>query len=153
MAVKLERRIGIAAPDEVVWEVLSDIEAWPTWNAMYPRARGELRIGAPWELDLALRGQPPRTITPTVLDWVPYDHIHLRMTMMRGWATSIRYLEIEKMGPTNVIFSNGELFDGWFGPSMARKQRNPLLEAFDNLNQAIKEKSETIWNERNVSAK
>ena len=46
VSMKLERRIGIAAPDEVVWEVLSDIEAWPSWNAMYPRARGELRIGA-----------------------------------------------------------------------------------------------------------
>ena len=153
MSIKFERRIGIAAPDEVVWEVLSDIEAWPTWNAMYPRARGELRIGAPWELDLALRGHPVRTINPVILDWVPYDHIHWQLRMMRGWARSVRYLEIEKMGPTNVIFSNGELFDGWMGPSIARRLRNPLLEGFDNLNQAIKEKSETIWNERNVSAK
>lgn len=153
MSIKLERRIGINAPDEVVWEVLSDIPSWPTWNAMYPKAQGELRIGARWELDVALRGQPVRTVNPVILDWVPYDHIHWRLDMMRGWARSVRYLEIEKMGEANVIFSNGEIFDGWLGPSVAKRLRNPIIEAFEALNEALKEKSEAIWQERQVSAK
>jgi hypothetical protein len=153
MAIQLERRIGINAPDDVVWEILSDIEAWPSWNPMYTRAQGVIRIGDRWTLDVALRGQPARTIHPVILDWAPYDHIHWKLDMMRGWARSVRFLEIEKMGAENVIFANGEIFDGWLGPSVARRLRNPVLEGFEALNQAMKSRAEAIWNERKVSGK
>lgn len=148
MAVKLERRIGIQAPDEIVWELLSDIPGWAAWNPLYPRAEGEIRIGNRWSLDLALPGQPLRTINPVILDWAPYDHIHWRLDMMRGWARTVRFLEIEKMGEENVIFNNGEIFDGWLGPSIARRMRRPILDGFEALNEALKARAEALWVER-----
>ena len=148
MAVKLERLIGIQAPDELVWELLSDIPRWSTWNPLYPRAEGEIRIGHRWDLDLALPGQALRTINPVILDWAPFDHIHWRLDMMRGWVRTVRFLEIEKMGDENVIFSNGEIFDGWMGPSAARRLRRPILDGFEALNAALKAKAEAIWAER-----
>ncbi|MDO9474223.1 MAG: SRPBCC domain-containing protein [Caulobacter sp.] len=148
MAVKLERRIGIQAPDEIVWELLSDVPGWATWNPLYPRAEGEIRIGHRWDLDLALPGQTLRTIKPVILDWAPYDHIHWRLDMMRGWMRTVRFLEIEKMGEENVIFSNGEIFDGWLGPSAARRLRRPILDGFEALNEALKARAEAIWAER-----
>jgi hypothetical protein len=148
MAVKLERRIGIQAPDEIVWELLADIPGWAAWNPLYPRAEGEIRIGNRWSLDLALPDQPLRTINPVILDWAPYDHIHWRLDMMRGWARTVRFLEIEKMGEENVIFNNGEIFDGWLGPSIAKRMRRPILDGFEALNVALKAKSEALWAER-----
>jgi hypothetical protein len=148
MAVKLERRIGINAPDEIVWEILSDIPGWASWNPIHPRAQGVIRIGDRWDLDLALPGQPVRTINPVILDWAPYDHIHWRLDLQRGWVRTIRYLEIEKMGEENVIFSNGEFYDGWLGRSAARRIRRPLLDGFEALNEAMKAKAEALWAER-----
>jgi hypothetical protein len=153
MAVKLERRIGIQAPDEVVWEILADVERWPEWNPMYATARGEIRIGDRWSLERTLRGQPVTVINPVILDWAPYDHIHWRHDMMRGWARSIRFFEIEKMGEESIIYSTGEIFDGWLGGSAARRLRNPILEAFEAGNEALKARAEAIWNERRVSGK
>lgn len=152
MAVKLERRIGIQAPDEIVWEILSDIPGWADWNPIYPKAQGVIRIGDRWTLELALPGERPRTIHPVILDWAPYDHIHWRLDMLRGWARTVRFLEIEKMGEENVIFSNGEIFDGLLGPSIARRMRKPVLEGFEALNEALKTRAEALWNERKVSA-
>ncbi len=148
MPVKLERRIGIQAPDEIVWELLSDVPGWATWNPLYPRAEGVIRIGNRWSLDLALPDQPLRTINPVILDWAPYDHIHWRLDMMRGWARTVRFLEIEKMGEENVIFNNGEIFEGLLGPSVARRLRRPILDGFEALNVALKAKAEAIWAER-----
>ena len=153
MGIKLERRIGIQAPDDVVWEILSDIEGWSAWNPLYPRARGVIRIGDRWDLDLKLDGQPVRRIQPVILDWAPYDHIHWRLDMMRGWVRTIRFLEIEKMGEENVIFSNGEIFDGMLGGMVARRMRRPILDGFEALNEALKVRAETLWNERRVSGK
>ena len=148
MAVKLERRIGIQAPDEVVWEILSDISGWGDWTGIYPAAQGEIRIGNRWILELALPGESSRTINPVILDWAPYDHIHWRHDMLRGWARTVRYLEIEKMGEENVIFSNGEIFDGLLGPTIARRMRRKLLDGFEAMNEVLKARSEALWADR-----
>ncbi|MFZ4607889.1 MAG: SRPBCC family protein [Caulobacter sp.] len=148
MAVKLERRIGIQAPDEIVWEILSDISGWGDWTGIYPAAQGEIRIGNRWILELALPGESPRTINPVILDWAPYDHIHWRHDMLRGWARTVRYLEIEKMGEENVIFSNGEIFDGLLGPTIARRMRRKLLDGFEAMNDVLKTRSEALWADR-----
>lgn len=148
MAVKLERRIGIHAPDEVVWDILADIPGWADWNPMYPRAEGVIRIGDRWTAELALPGQSPRTINPVILDWAPYDHIHWRLDMMRGWVRTIRFLEIEVMGEENVIFSNGEIFDGSLGGFAAKRLRRPIIDSFEAMNEALKARAETVWSER-----
>lgn len=148
MAVKLERRIGIQAPDEIVWEILSDISGWGDWTGLYPAAQGEIRIGNRWTLELALPGEPPRTINPVILDWAPYDHIHWRHDLLRGWARTVRYLEIEKMGEENIIFSNGEIFDGTLGPFLARRLRRKLLDGFEAMNAVLKARSEALWADR-----
>ncbi|MFZ5671159.1 MAG: SRPBCC family protein [Pseudomonadota bacterium] len=153
MAIKLERRIGIQAPDEVVWDILSDLAGWSDWNPIYPKAEGTIRIGDRWTVELALPGQKPQTIHPVILDWAPYDHIHWRLSMMGGLVKTTRFLEIEKMGEENLFFSNGEIFDGWLGPSVAKRLRNPILQGFEALNQAMKTRAEALWAERKVSAK
>lgn len=145
MATKLERRIGIQAPDEIVWEILSDIPGWAAWNPMYPKARGEIRIGQRWTLELALPGQKRRTIHPVILDWAPYDHIHWRLDSLGGWVRTVRYLEIEKMGAENIIFSNGELFDGLLGRAAARRLRRPIIDGFEAMNEVLKQRSEALW--------
>lgn len=145
MAEKLERRIGIQAPDEIVWEILSDIPGWADWNPIYPRAQGEIRIGNRWTLDLALPGQPVRTIHPVILDWAPYDHIHWRLDILRGWARTVRFLEIEKMGPENVIFSNGEIFDGLLGGLIVGQVRKSVIDGFEAMNEVLKQRSEALW--------
>ena len=68
MPVKLEHRIGVQAPAEVIWESLFDVEGWAAWNPLYPRAAGVIRIGSTLSLDMALPGQAPQTVTPTILD-------------------------------------------------------------------------------------
>ena len=83
-----------------------------------------------------------------ILDWAPYDHIHWRHDMLRGWARTVRYLEIEKMGEENVIFSNGEIFDGLLGPTIARRMRRKLLDGFEAMNDVLKARSEALWADR-----
>lgn len=146
--MKLEHRIGIQAPDEIVWEILSDIPGWASWNPLYPRAEGVIRIGDVWSLDLALPGEKLQTIRPVILDWAPYDHIHWRLNALRGWVSTIRFLEIEKMGPENCIFSNGEIFGGMLGGLVAGRLRGPIRQGFADLGEALKAKSEALWAER-----
>lgn len=136
--VKIEHRLGIQAPAEAIWAVLADIPAWRGWNPLYPRAEGALRIGARLDLDLALPGRERRVIRPTIVDWVPNEQIHWRLSMFGGLLRSIRYFEIEQLGPANCILSNGELFDGPLTRAIGRKTAKTIRAGFAEFGEALK---------------
>jgi hypothetical protein len=143
--VKIEHRIGVKAPADAIWEVIADISDWANWNPLYTRAEGALRIGAQLTLDLALPGQPVRTIRPVILDWVPNDQIHWRLGMMGGLVKTIRYIEIEILAETGCIFSNGEVFGGYLGPTIAKRMRPAIQRGFRDMGEAVKARSEAAF--------
>lgn len=147
MAEKIEHRIGVKAPAETVWAFLSDLTTWSDWNPLYPQASGILRIGAPLTLTLALPGQAARTITPTVIDWVPREQIHWRLSAMGGLVRTVRYLEIEALNEESCVFSNGEIFMGLLGPRTLRQLKRPIRQGFAALGEAVRDRAERVWRE------
>jgi hypothetical protein len=145
MSVKIEHRVGIQAPPEAIWAVISDIEGWEAWNPIYPKARGTLRIGAPLTLELALRDRKPQTIHPVILDWIPNEQIHWRLTALGGLVRATRYLEIEQLNETGSIFSNGEVFDGPLAPVVLRSLARPVRHGFRAMGEAVKARVEATW--------
>lgn len=143
--LRIESRIGIAASTDAIWEVLTDFEGWKDWNPLYPRAAGEIRIGSKLDLDLAIPGRPVQRIQPTVLDWAPYDHLHWRLIALRGWVTTVRFLEIEELSPGSCIFSNGEIFSGFPVGFAIKPMRRQIREGFEAMNEALKARAEARW--------
>lgn len=146
--MKLEHRIGIHAPADVIWESLIDVPGWADWNPLYPKASGEVGFGKALELELALPGQQPQVIRPVVVDWTPFEHIHWNLRLMHGLVKTIRYLEIEALSETGCIFSNGEIFGGWLGPSVAQRQRGAIRAGFQALGEALRDRAEAAWRKR-----
>ena len=146
--VRVEDRIGIQAPAEVIWEIVHDLPAWAEWNPTYTAAAGEIRIGGTLVLTLALPGQPPQEIRPKVLEWVPGEQLHWQLTMMGGLIRTLRYIEIEARGPANTIVDNGELFGGFMGPSLGKRVGGTVRRGFRAMNEALKVRAEAVWAER-----
>jgi hypothetical protein len=145
MRVKIEHRLGIQAPPEAIWAVLADLEGWRDWNPLYPRAEGSLRIGATLDLDLAIPGEKLRSIRPVIVDWVPNDQIHWRLSALGGLVKTLRYLEIEKLTETGCIFANGEMFDGTLGPMVARRMGSSIRAGFAAMGEAVKARALQTW--------
>jgi hypothetical protein len=144
--VKIEHRIGVQAPAETIWAVLADIENWATWNPLYPRAEGRLKIGSPLTLELALPDRKPQTIRPVIIDWIPNEQIHWRVKALGGLVTATRFLEIEKLTETGCIFANGELFDGPLADVAVRSLRRAARRGFAAMGEAVKARAEAAWN-------
>jgi hypothetical protein len=147
----VEHRIGVQAPAEIVWEVVSEFETWTHWNPIYRRAEGQMKIGTALVLEQHLPGEPPRVIQPVVQDWVPYEQLHWRSSRVGGLVTAIRYLEIENMGPASSTFSNGELFMGLLVRLVRREERRKLKAAFTAMGEAVRDRAEALWSERGGS--
>ena len=45
VGARLEDRVGVQAPPEVVWRFVHDLTGWSGWNPLYTSAEGRIRIG------------------------------------------------------------------------------------------------------------
>ncbi|WP_374574099.1 SRPBCC family protein [Phenylobacterium sp.] len=143
--VRIEHRVGIQAPPETIWEVLYDLPGWSKWNPLYVEAEGQIRIGSTLRLKMVLPGEAAQDIRPVVLEWVPHEQLHWRLSLMWGMVSNTRYIEIEKLGETSCIVSNGELFGGLFGPSVAKRLGRKVWKGFEAMDLALKEEAEARW--------
>lgn len=147
MTTRVEHRIGVAAPADAVWDVLSDFPRWGEWNAVHPDFNGRLAIGGGVDFVEQLPGKSPARLAGIIEDWVPMDQIHIRVA--RGPLNrSLRYFEIEKLAETGCILSNGELYDGLIGARWAKLSQDDRFRAFRDLNEALKARAEQLWAER-----
>jgi hypothetical protein len=144
----VEHRIGVQAPAELVWEIVSDFSTWSDWNPIHPKAEGQLKIGTPLTVHHALPGEPVRVLQPIVKDWVPYEQLHWRSSRLGGFVTAIRYIEIENMGPGSSTFSNGELFVGLLVRWVSRDERRKLKAAYAQMGEALRDHAEALWSAR-----
>lgn len=144
MAFRIEHRIGIAAPADVIWDLLYDLPGWSRWNPLYPEVEGKLSIGATLRVTEAVPGRPTRTITPTVVDWEPPAQIlwrHNDGVMSR----CVRYQEIEALSETGCVFSNGAFFHGLLGERAAKSQRAAIYRGYEALGEAVKRHAEQLY--------
>jgi hypothetical protein len=146
--LRIEHRVGVQAPAEVVWDVVSDLESWAQWCALYPEAGGEIRIGSVLDITLALPGQAPQQIRPTVLEWVPNEQLHWKLSTMGGLVKTIRYFEIETLAEASCIVSNGEYLGGLMGPRVGKRMARTIYRAFAEMNDALKARAEALWQAR-----
>jgi hypothetical protein len=100
------------------------------------------------DLTLALPGQPEQQIRPTVLEWVPNEQLHWKLTMLGGLVKTIRYFEIESLAEASCIVSNGEIVGGLIGHRMGKRMARTIYRAFSDMNDALKARAEALWQAR-----
>lgn len=143
--VKIEHRVGVQAPSDVIWSLVHDLSSWKDWNPLYVKAEGEVRIGSVLALEMVLPGEAPTIIRPTVLEWVPLEQLHWRLKMMGGLISTTRYIEIEQIEAASCIVSNGEIFGGFLGPGIAKRMGRKVWRAFEAMDLALKAAAEAKW--------
>lgn len=146
--LRLEDRVGIQAPPEVIWEIVADLSRWHEWNPTYPKAQGQIRIGEILDLTLVLPGQPHQELKAKVLDWVPNEQLHWRLSLLGGLIRTTRYIEIQPLSETGCIVDNGEIFGGLMGVSLGRRMARPVRQGFKAMNEALKDRAEAEWAKR-----
>lgn len=150
--LRIEHRVGVQAPPEVIWGVIHDLAQWEQWNPLYPKAAGVIRIGATLDLTVALPGRAPQQIKPVVLEWVPGEQLHWRASMMGGLIKTVRFFEIEQLGDESCIVSNGEIIGGLLGPATGKRMGNAVYRGFREMDEALKARAEALWARQRKSA-
>jgi hypothetical protein len=145
LPIKIEHRIGVQTPAPPIWALISDINGWGAWNPLYPKAKGEVQFGSRLDLTVAIPGEAPREIHPTVQDWTPGEQIIWTLSMLGGLIRATRYIEIEILENGNCIFSNGEIFEGRLQWLIGKTQQRAMKRGFAAFGEAVRDRAEAAW--------
>ncbi|KQW81797.1 polyketide cyclase [Brevundimonas sp. Root1279] len=138
---RIEKRIGIRASTDRIWEVIHDLGFWDRWNPVEKSVEGAIAFGGEIALTEAIEGLPERRVVAKVGEWQPYAQ--LVWAENRGlWFRSMRYFEIEQLEPGSCIASNGFIFSGLRGEMFFDKHRKHLRHAADAVAEAWKAAAE-----------
>ena len=129
---RIEKRIGVRAPTDRIWEVITSLEGWDRWNPVETGVEGKIVFGGTLTLNEAVEGQPPRQVQARIGQWQPYAQ--LVWAEKRGlWFNTMRYFEIDELAPGSCIVANGYLFSGLRGEMYFDKHRKALRHAVEGV--------------------
>lgn len=131
----------IRASPETVWEVLSDLGAYPDWNPFIVEGSGELREGEKLKLKMQPPGGKPMGFQPVVLRVEPVRELRWKgRLLIPGLFDGEHYFLIEPDG-SGVRLTHGEQFTGLLPRFMGRTLERTEA-GFIELNAALKRRAE-----------
>jgi hypothetical protein len=139
---RIERRIGVRATPDQIWDLIADLPGWDRWNPVETRLEGAIAFGAEIALTERIGNLPERRVATRVGEWQPYSQ--LVWAENRGlWFRSLRYFEIEPLDqPNSCIIANGFIFSGLRGEMFFDRHRRQLRHAVDAVADAWKAAAE-----------
>jgi hypothetical protein len=142
MSERLSAHVDIQARPETVWEVLTDLAAYPEWNPFIVRAEGAVEPGSRLTLTMLPMGGRPMTVRPRLVE-VSVD-CELRWRGRLGipgvMDAEHAFLLQRQDGGTRLI--QQETFRGLLVPFLASSLQHNTLPAFVAMNEALKQRAE-----------
>ncbi len=137
MDTRIEKRVGIQATTDRLWDVLVDFPGWSRWNPYETDVEGTLGFGAPFRLTETWPDMSPRPVDGRINEWQPLAQ--LIWVEKRGWLFStVRYFEIEELDKGSCILATGMLFHGLRAELYMDRHRRVIREAFGDICDRLK---------------
>ena len=134
---RIEKRIGVRASTDRVWEIIADLSGWDRWNPIEKAVEGTIAYGGQITLTETIESLPERRAVAHVGEWQPYAQL-VWMEKRGLWFRSMRYFEIEELEPGSCILANGFIFSGLRGEMFFDKHRIRLRHGVDAVAEAWK---------------
>jgi hypothetical protein len=143
MIKRLVHSVDIEARPERVWQVLTDLQAYPEWNPFILRADGRIQAGEGLTLRMRPVGGRAATLRPTVLKATEPTHLRWKGRLVLPKILDADHeFRIEALPDGRTRLTQDEHFSGLLAPVMARSLDRRTLPAFAAMNAALKERAE-----------
>ena len=135
--------IEIDAPAERIFDILTDLSAYPEWNPFTPRVESTLRRGDPVHLFVRLRGE---RISHRV-EYVTRNERPSRLC----WGTTIgagfllraeRCQNLTPIDERRTRFVNQDELRGWLAPLVMLAFGSAMQRGFESVATALKKRAE-----------
>lgn len=143
---RIERSVTINASAERVWEILVNFTRYPDWNPFVTSVVGEPTPGKRLKVRLRPPGGMGMTFRPRVLVAAPGRELRwIGRLLFPGLFDGEHSFIIEPTGRNSCRMVQGETFTGVL-VSLFGKGLDATADGFDQMNQALKTRSEKTTN-------
>ena len=138
---RIEKRIGVRATSDRIWDLVADLPGWRRWNPVDAEVEGVIAFGGRLTMTEAWPEMPPRQSLAQVAERQP--RVRLVWAEKRGFLfQSLRYIEIEELAPSNCILAIGVRFSGLRGELFHDKHRPAIRKAHEAMAEGLKTAAE-----------
>lgn len=136
----MRSEVTINAPAAQVWDVLTDVDAYPEWNPFFVKAKGKLQVGSALDLTMQPVGKSAQSFSPKVLEVEHQRKLVWRGRLgVPGLFDGTHYFLIERVSDTSVKFRQEENFSGILVPFVGF---DPYRQGWEKMNAALKRRAE-----------
>lgn len=138
---RIEKRAGVQATSDRIWDLVADLPGWSAWNPADAGVEGAIAYGGRLSMTEVWPDMPERQALAQVVEWQP--RVRLVWAERRGFLfQSLRYIQIEELGPSNCIVAAGIRFSGLRGELFHDKHRASIRRAQDSIVEGLKAAAE-----------
>ncbi|WP_167768424.1 SRPBCC domain-containing protein [Haloarcula amylovorans] len=130
--------IDVPATPATVWEVLTDVSAYPRWNTLLS-VRGELAVGETVDARLSVPGLPTVSFAPEITVFDPQRELR--------WQSSLFSVDAEHrflLEPTTgggCRFVQRETIDGPLAARLVDRFDRRLVRGFEQMNVGLRRRA------------
>jgi len=139
----IKTTIIIKANVNKVWDVLTDFDAYSSWNPFIKGIKGELKLGAVLNNTL-MNKDKEMVFTPEVTKLVPQQEFEWTGKALANTFIGAHSFKLEKISENETKLLHGEQFSGLLSPLLLLMIRSDTEKGFKAMNQALKERAETV---------
>jgi len=145
VTLRIDHTHDVEAPAELVWEVLTDLDAYPEWNPFVVSASSTLEVGA--AMDMRVRVLP--FMTQRQREWVrsvePGIGFCYGLAPVAGGALrSERCHRVTALGPGRARYASRFAIEGWLAGVVKGLLGGALRRGFGEMSAAVKSRSESL---------
>lgn len=142
--------IDIDSPAALVWDILTDLKNYSTWNSFIPKAQGDLRPGGSLKITIRPPGREAQDYRVRILEveterrlrWLGHFHVP-------GLIDGDHWFELRVVGPNTTHLVQRECFRGIVVPLTWKRFLDTHLRAgFETLNRELKAAAERAARQR-----
>ena len=142
--------IEIDAPIERVWQVLTDVAAYPSWNPFTVSVDTTFELGTPVDMRVCLRGRTAKDGTRKTMHQVEYVTSYIEgrrvswgVNVGPGWfITADRYQELTDLDDGRTRYETVDEFTGVGVGFMMLLMERHMARGFAEVAHALKERCE-----------
>lgn len=140
---EIKTEIIINASSEAVWNVLTNYEAYPSWNPFIVSIEGDKHVGGRLRNTMHVNSRD-QVFKPHIEKFDNNHHFEWLGKLPLGMFTGRHYFILEAISPTQTKLIHGEHFGGWLRGIIMNKIGEETQQNFIKMNRALKAEVERV---------
>ncbi len=139
---QIDTSIKIDATPGVVWDILTDFAAYPTWNPFITSVEGIARVGERLSIRVVPPGQKGMSFRPHVLEAEPERQLRWKGRLIAPGLFDGEHLFRIEPAADGIRFHHSEKFTGLLPSVMPASSFEAVRNGFEAMNRALMQRAE-----------